>query len=198
MQLIERRLAAWGYATANLGYPSRQLDLCNIAAALSPDIAAFAAQVDGPVHFVTHSMGGLVARLLLTGHRAFHLGRVVMLAPPNGGSELADLLSRWRLYRWWFGPAGSQLVTRRDAELAALFGPVDYELGVIAGDRSLYPLASRLMPRPNDGRVSLAGTGVEGMADQIVLPVPHPMIVRDPATIEQTLAFLQNGRFNRR
>lgn len=147
------------------------------------------------MHMVTHSMGGLVARALLTRYRPARLGRVVMLAPPNGGSEIADLLGGLAPYRWWFGPAGAQLGRRRDAATAALFGPISYELGVAAGSRSLYPLASALMPRPNDGRVSVAGTAVEGMADHIVLPTPHPLIVRDRAAVEQVVAFLRDGRF---
>lgn len=190
-------LAARGYATANLDYPSRRLDLAAIADDLAPRVDIFAEGSAGPLHVVTHSMGGLVARVLLSRCRPPRLGRVVMLAPPNGGSELADLLSPVAPYRWWFGPAGTQLVTRREEALAALFGPVDYELGVIAASRSLYPLASLLMPRPNDGRVSVAGTAVEGMADHIVLPVAHPTIVGNAAAIRQTLAFLEFGRFER-
>ena len=195
MRMLERRLIGQGYATANLGYPSRKRDLAALADEVAPRITAFAEQCDGPVHFVTHSMGGLVARVLLARTHPWRLGRVVMLAPPNGGSELADILLRWVPYRWWFGPAGGQLVTRRNEALAGLFGPVDYDLGVIAGSRSLYPLASMLMPRPNDGRVSLAGTRLEGMADHLVLPVSHPTIVWNQAAIRQTLMFLQNGRF---
>lgn len=194
---LERALAERGYATANLGYPSRVLDLNEIVAALLPQVAVVAEQTVGPLHFVTHSMGGLVARVLLSGYRPPQLGRVVMLAPPNGGSEVADRLVSWAPYRRWFGPAGGQLVTRRDTALTALFGAIDYELGVIAGSRSFYPLASALMPRPNDGRVSVASTTVEGMADHLVLPVAHPTIVRSQAAIDQTLAFLTDGRFRR-
>lgn len=195
MRAIERRLAAEGYRTANLSYPSRASDLGTIADQLAPHLAALSPEDAGPVHFVTHSMGGLVARALLTRYRPPHLGRVVMLAPPNGGSELADRFSRLPPYRWWFGPAGGQLATRPDPDTAALLGPVDYELGVIAGSRSLYPIASALMPRPNDGRVSLASTAVEGMADHVVLPTSHPLIVRNRAAIEQVVAFLHTGRF---
>lgn len=194
MAKIERRLLAEDYWTANWGYPSRAHDLGAIANKLAPRLAALP---DGPVHFVTHSMGGLVARALLTRHRPARLGRVVMLAPPNGGSELADLLGRLMPYRWWFGPAGAQLGTRCNDVTAGLFGPVDYELGVIAGSRSLYPLASALVPRPNDGRVSVAGTMLAGMTDHMVLPVAHPTIVWNGAVIDQVVAFLRDGAFAR-
>lgn len=197
MRTLERRLASDGYRTANWGYASRTHDLGAIADQLSPKLADFADGENGRVHIVTHSMGGLVARVLLARGRPRRLGRVVMLAPPNQGSEVADRLAAFPPYRWWFGPAGAQLVTRRDAKTAGLFAPIDYELGVIAGSRSLYPAASALLPRPNDGRVSVAATVVEGMADHIVLPTSHPMIVRDRAAIEQVVAFLRDGGFSR-
>lgn len=196
MRAMERALQAEGYATLNLSYPSRRRSLAELADDLAPRAQRFAADLDGPLHLVTHSMGGLLARALLARHRPPRLGRVVMLAPPSGGSEIADRLHRNRLYRLWFGPAGAQLVTRRDDALTALLGAVDYELGVIAGTRSLYPLASLLLPRPNDGRVSVAATRLDGMADHLTLPVSHPMIVRSRHAIRQTLAFLRDGRFD--
>lgn len=195
MSVLERRIAAEGYVTANLDYPSRRVGLGELADWLAPQVAAFAAALDGPVHFVTHSMGGLVARALIARHRPERLGRVVMLAPPNGGSEIADRLRGLGPYRWWFGPAGAQLGIRRDPALAALFGSVDYPLGVIAGNRSVYPFASALLPSPHDGRVSVDSTAVEGMADHLVLPTSHLLIIRNGAAIAQVLAFLHDGRF---
>jgi pimeloyl-ACP methyl ester carboxylesterase len=196
MRGLERILRAAGYATLNVTYRSRRRSLAELVDDLAPRVRSFTADLDGPLHFVTHSMGGLVARAYLARHRPERLGRIVMLAPPNAGSELADLLHRNLLYRLWFGPAGAQLVTARDATLVGLLGAIDYDLGVIAGTRSLYPLSSLLLPRPNDGRVSVAATRVEGMADHLTLPVSHPLIVRDRIAIQQTLAFLQNGRFD--
>lgn len=136
MRPLERALSRAGYATLNLTYPSRRHSLADLADGLAPRVRSFATGLDGPLHIVTHSMGGLVARVLLARHRPERLGRVVMLAPPNAGSEIADLLHRNPLYRGWFGPAGAQLVARRDEALSALLGGVDFELGVIAGTRS--------------------------------------------------------------
>lgn len=197
MKLLEQALAGEGYRVLNLDYPSRRQSLSEIVEGLSGAISAFEAGLDGELHFVTHSMGGLVARACLNRFRPARLGRVVMLAPPNEGSEVADLLARNWFYRSAFGPAGEQLTTRRSEELCQLLGAVDYPLGVIAGDRSLYVFASLVLPGPNDGRVSVERTRVAGMADHIVLPTSHPLIMRDPEAVAQTIHFLQNGRFRR-
>ena len=108
-------------------------------------------------------MGGLLARAYIVRHRPANLGRVVMLAPPNQGSEIVDLLGASRMYDRCFGPAGRQLGTRPGERLRTLLGTVDYPLGVIAGDRAIDPLGWLLVPGPNDGRVAVARTGVAGM-----------------------------------
>ena len=194
---LERAFRAHGYATLDLDYPSRRHGLEELVARITPEVAAFSTRV-GRLHVVTHSMGGLLARGLVTRARPHNLGRVVMLAPPNGGSEVADALCGLRAYCWLFGPAGAQLVTRPDAATRALLGPVDYPLGVIAGDRSLYPLASRLWLRgPNDGRVTVAATRVAGMAEHVTLHATHALMMRNQEVIRQTLAFVRDGRFAR-
>jgi len=197
MKLLEQALAAEGYQVLNLDYPSRRQDLSEIVDGLHGPIATFEAALTGHLHFVTHSMGGLVARAYLSRFRPERLGRVVMLAPPNEGSEIADLLQRNWLYQGAFGPAGGQLATRRSEELCALLGAVDYLLGVIAGDRSLYVFASLVLPGSDDGRVSVERTRVAGMSDHIVLHTSHPLIMRDPEAVAQTIHFLQHGRFRR-
>jgi pimeloyl-ACP methyl ester carboxylesterase len=194
---LERRLTTEGYASLNLDYPARRMGLADIAETIAPAVATFGAGVSR-LHLVTHSMGGLVARVLLTRHRPDNLGRVVMLGPPNGGSEVADALHRLAPYRRFFGPAGAELVTLRGAAQERLFNPVDYPLGVIAGSRSLYPLASLLLPGPNDGRVTVARTRLEGMADHIVLPAAHPTMMWNRRVLSETLHFLRWGRFDQR
>jgi pimeloyl-ACP methyl ester carboxylesterase len=185
-----------GFATLNLGYPSRHQPLEALAEAVHPSIARFAEQVEGPIHFVGHSMGGLLTRVYLAHYRPSRLGRVVMLGTPNRGSELADLFKNLKLYRAYLGPAGQQLTTERDQALKALLPPVDYPVGVIAGNRSVYPVASAfVLPRPNDGRVSVENTKLEGMTDHLVIGASHPWLTRSPIAIRQTVAFLRHGRF---
>lgn len=197
MKQLELALADAGYRVLNLDYPSRAQDLSDIVDGLHGPIARFQAELTGALHFVTHSMGGLVARAYLKRFRPAQLGRVVMLAPPNEGSEIADLLKRNWFYRSAFGPAGGQLATQRSEELCRLLGTVDYPLGVIAGDRTLYVFASLILPGANDGRVSVERTRVAGMSDHIVLHTSHPLIMRDPEAVAQTIQFLKNGSFRR-
>ena len=142
------------------------------------------------------NLGGLLARAYLARHRPAQLGRVVMLGTPNGGSEIADRLKNLAAYRAFFGSAGQQLVTRRDAATSALLPAIDYEAGIIAGNRSVYPITSMALPRPHDGRVSVANTRLDGMADHIVIRTSHPWLVRNREAIAQTIAFLREGRFN--
>ena len=193
---MELALQATGFATLNLDYDSRRKALDALAEDIHPAVDLFASGLDGSVHFVCHSMGGLLARAYLARHRPPRLGRVVMLGTPNGGSEIADRLQNFSAYRAFFGPAGQQLVTRRDAATSALLPAIDYPTGIIAGNRSIYPITSMGLPRPHDGRVSVANSRLDGMADHIVIRTSHPWLVRNREAIAQTIMFLRNRKFS--
>jgi pimeloyl-ACP methyl ester carboxylesterase len=194
---MQAALESAGFATLNLDYASRRKALEGLAEDIHPSIQRFAEGAGGAVHFVCHSMGGLLARAYIARYRPERLGRVVMLGTPNSGSEIADRLRHFRPYRAFFGPAGQQLGTLRDDAINALFPPVDYPVGIIAGNRSIYPIASTFLPKPHDGRVSVEKAKLKGMADHIVIPSSHPWLVRNSIAIEQTIAFLQDGKFGR-
>jgi len=196
LRKMERALQDEGFATLNLAYPSRKQPLELLADRLHDAIAPFAARADA-LHFVTHSMGGLIARIYLAKYRPQRLQRVVMLAPPNGGSEVADLLKGVAPYRAFYGPAGQQLGTTKPEFLDLLPSP-DYGVGIIAGNRTIDPLASHfIVPRPNDGRISVESTRLNGMADHIVLGATHSGLLTHRDAITQTIAFLRHGRFRR-
>jgi pimeloyl-ACP methyl ester carboxylesterase len=192
---MQMAIEASGFVTLNLDYASRRKALESLADDIHPAIEFFAAG-KGLIHFVGHSMGGLLARAYLARYRPKRLGRVVMLGTPNSGSEIADRLKNVLPYRAWFGPAGQQLITTRDATLDAILPPVDYSVGVIAGDRSIYPISSVFLPKPHDGRVSVENTRLDGMVDHVVIGVSHPSLARSRLAIDQTIAFLRHGRFN--
>jgi pimeloyl-ACP methyl ester carboxylesterase len=192
---MQTALEAAGFATLNIDYPSRRHALEALAEHIHPAVTLFSAGSKGQLHFVCHSMGGLLARVYISKYRPPHLASVVMLGTPNGGSEIADRLKNVSLYRAWFGPAGAQLGTKRDAATSALFPPVDYPVGIIAGNRSVDPVSSLFLPKPHDSRVSVENTKLDGMTDHIVIGTSHPWLPGNRAAIAQTIAFLRDGKF---
>jgi pimeloyl-ACP methyl ester carboxylesterase len=188
---LERTINAVGFETLNMAYRSCELTLEQLAREVWRDARAFIDRNDGPLHIVTHSMGGLVARALITVHRPTSLGRVVMLGPPNQGSEIADLLIRTDLFRRIYGPAGAQLTTHH----VMIPSHVDFPLGVIAGDRTIDLLCWLIIPGPNDGKVFVARTKIDGMADHTVVHATHTLMARNNAVLRQTIHFLRHGYF---
>ncbi len=189
---LERR----GYVVVNVGYPSRRHPIETLAqAALPPAVAAMRTHGVERIHGVTHSMGGIVLRAFLAQETLPELGRVVMLSPPNQGSELADQLCRFSWFRLFFGPAGCQLGTSAN-DLPTRLGPATFALGVITGNRPAFGLAG-FFPGPSDGKVAVARAGLPGMRDLLVLPYGHSLIMRHRVVREQVLHFLENGRFDR-
>ena len=90
LRRMQAALETAGFATLNLDYQSRAKSLEALVADISPAISGFASRIDGPVHFVAHSMGGLLARAYLAKYPLPRPGRVILLGPPNNGSEIAD------------------------------------------------------------------------------------------------------------
>jgi pimeloyl-ACP methyl ester carboxylesterase len=175
-----------GYAVINWHYRSTRATIAEHAARFAREVAPRLSPAPR-VHFVTHSLGGIIVRQFLATHTLPNLGRVVMLAPPNGGSEVADVLQRSRLVDCLVIPARELGTHGVPTTLPA----VDFPLAVIAGSRSHIPLFSAWMHHaPNDGVVALERTKVAGMRELVVLPRTHTMLPWSPDAIAATMRFL--------
>ncbi len=193
---LQQSLQESGYYVVNINYPSRRLAIDELAdTVIDTCLSLCREKTVHKIHFVTHSLGGILVRCYVQKHDIPELSRVVMLGPPNQGSEAVDKLKHLSVFNWINGPAGAQLGTA-EHDLPKSLGAVNFELGVIAGKRSLNLLLSRLLPGMNDGKVSVESTKIEGMIDFLTLPTTHTFMMRNPETIRQTLHFLQYGRFD--
>lgn len=196
MKKIARQLSQSGYRIANIDYPSRTKRIEELAHdAVTDGVDQCNASGTGRINFVTHSLGGILVRYYLVQHELPNLGRVVMLGPPNHGSEVVDA---WRNVPGYFlinGPAGNQLGTD-ETSIVHQLGPVSYPVGIIAGTRSINLILSNWLPNPDDGKVSVESAKLEGMRDFLTIPVAHPFIPSDQRVIRQTVHFLRDGKFD--
>jgi len=190
---MEASLSQVGYRVINVDYPSRKASVETLA---NRYVSKAVAECRGDtIHFVTHSMGGILVRYYLANNRPDNLGRVVMLSPPSQGSEVVDKLGDVPGFYALNGPAGQQLGTADDS-LPNRLGPVDYPVGIITGNRSINLILSLLIPGDDDGKVSIERAKLAGMTDFLVVPHTHPMIMDSDEVIRQTRYFLLNGRFD--
>lgn len=197
MNPLAKALQEEGFIVVNQGYPSRSHPIEELARlAVENGIAACRNAGTQRMHFVTHSLGGILVRFYLADNIIPELGRVVMLAPPNQGSALIDLLEGVPEFEDITGPAGYQLGTNENS-IPVKLGAANFEVGIITGDHTVNPVMSAYLKNPNDGKVTIESARLEGMQDFLVVPHPHPFIMRSDDVIGQTIYFLYSGKFNK-
>ena len=195
MRPMRAALTEHGYLVVGVTYPSRELPIEELSERTLPALVRACRDRDAHrIHFVTHSLGGILLRHYLEGEALNDIGRTVMLAPPNQGSEVVDNWRRVPGYGLINGPAGQQLGTGPDSVPLRL-GPLRSETGIVAGTRTINLILSLSLPNPDDGKVSVASTRVENMCAHLQVPVSHPFIMRDEAVIAEVLSYLGTGRF---
>ena len=195
MSELETKLAPAGYSVANIKYPSRSHPIDVLAVdAIGRGLTQCRGERKSEIHFITHSLGGILLRYYLSQNTIPELGRVVMLGPPNQGSEIVDGLLPLPGFGFIGGPAGVALGTGEGSIIESL-GPVDFNLGIIAGSTNINPLEFLFIAGPSDSIVSIESTKVRGMNAHIVLPVTHTFMMRNNEVIEQAIHYLKTGSF---
>ncbi len=195
MRDLASALEARGYRVCNLDYPSREYGIEDLASRYVAPAVRECARGAERVDFVTHSLGGIVVRQLAADNLVPHIGRVVMLGPPNHGSRIVDVLGKWALFQMINGPAGAELGTS-PSSIPNRQGPPPFELGVIAGDRSINWVLSLMLRGANDGKVTVDSARLSGMKDFLVVHSSHPFLPSNHIVISQTVRFLDQGTFD--
>ncbi len=193
---LEHYLEDNDFIVMNIAYPSRKKTVQELSDSIvSKAVAECRAINAGKIHFVTHSLGGILVRYYLEYNEVPELGRVVMLSPPNNGSEVVDKLKDILFFKWLNGPAGEQLGTDQDDLPKNLVAPY-YDVGIITGDRSINPILSFLIPGKDDGKVSIESAKLDGMTDFVIVHKAHPFIMRDEEVFQLIVTFIRNGMFS--
>ncbi len=188
-------LAKAGFHTINVDYPSTRKTISRIAEEhLHTVIEQCRVKGWEKIHFVTHSMGGIVVRQYARTHSLPAGSRVVMLSPPNKGSEVTDRLKDFFFYKWIMGPAGAELGTDPGSTPNRL-GPIDMEVGIITGNKSINPVFSDMIEGPDDGKVAIDSAKLPEMADFLVVESSHGFIMNNPEVMRQAAFFLTHGKF---
>lgn len=195
---LQKYLELSGYDVLNISYPARKKTLEELSVDLDHKIKAHRKYCsDTTIHFVTHSLGGLLARYYIRDYCPDNLGRVVMLGPPNTGSEWADYMSAGKVFKHFyklaFGPVGVQLLTTHVHDGC---DNADYDLGIIAGRKSAVPFARSILNGDHDGMVAVERTKLQGMKAHLVMDATHTYMITKLSVMRQVKSFLQNGEFN--
>lgn len=197
MGQMEKALNKSGFTVINVDYPSTSMEIKPLSIkTLEPVITKINEANPVKIHFVTHSMGGILVRAFLSQRKVENLGRIVMLSPPNKGSEIVDTFGNLALFQWIYGPSGVQLGTK-NREFFESLATQDLCLGVITGDKSWNPILSTIIPGPDDGKVSIESAKLDGMEDFLIIHENHTIITKNHEAIKETINFLKKGKFTK-
>ena len=194
MEKLAKALAREKYQVINYAYPSTKYKIETLANTHIP-LAINKCNQKEKINFVTHSMGAIILRQYLEFNEIENLNRVVMLGPPNKGSQVVDNLRNLPGFKLINGPAGIQLGTT-ETDIPPGLGPAKGEVGVIAGTKSINLILSLYLPNPDDGKVSVENTKLEGMKEHITVKVSHPFLMKNKRVISKVISFLSSGTFD--
>ncbi len=191
---LKNSLEKEGYYVHNVDYPSTDFPISYLASTYVSKALIECANFD-TIHFVTHSMGGIVLRYYLKHNSVQNLGNVVMLAPPNKGTHIVDVMKNFFLFRWIFGETAKELSAKSNS-IPNTLGAVNFPLGIIAGNSAFNIVGMLLLARPHDGIVSVESTKVEGMKEHIILNVSHTLLLKNREVFLHVKDFLKVTKFH--
>ncbi|HEX2649171.1 MAG TPA: alpha/beta hydrolase [Burkholderiales bacterium] len=186
MKPLAARLKAAGLRCHSFAYMGRARPL----EAHAERLARFAREI-GPAHFVGHSLGGLVILQALGAEPALEVGRVVLMGTPARGCLAGRRFGRHAFGRWFLGESRGLWVEGRAARwerreaLGVMAGTIPLGLGRCFG----------ALPGPNDGVVTVEETAVQGMTEQVVLPMGHSQLIFSARAACLVAGFIKEGRF---
>lgn len=197
MRPVDRFLKSLGYSTSNISYPSTEYDIETLVKDyLIPEIDKYKEQQNITLHFATHSMGGILVRYYLKHNSLPNLGNVVMIAPPNKGTPLAELFEDSDWINTKSGPSKMQLGASKDSWVNQL-GAANFDVGIIAGNENNNILTDMILPGEDDGVVSVESTKLAKMKDFITIPAKHYRLRSNITVLQQVAHFLKYGNFYR-
>ncbi len=196
MRSIANDLDEYGYQTVSVSYPSTEMSIPEIAERFIPPAVDQCAQSGAhKIHIVSHSMGGVVARQYLQTNQLPDGSKVVMLSPPNQGSELSERFGDDAWYHYFVGPAGVSL-SKKEGGIIPSLKAIDESVGIIAAYRSWSVWPSEWLPKPNDGTVSVESMKLPEMDDFILINSGHATMRFSSEIQAQIRSFIQTGRFD--
>jgi len=192
---MEKDLNGRGLNTISINYPSSHYPIETLADSAFDFLDELRYNDnDITIHFVAHSLGGILVRFYLQHHPLANLGRVVLLSVPNHGTELINAFGKFWLFRRFNGPAAMQ--TAAGSEFLRRLEEPNYQVGVMMSTKSINLMASRFIPGADDGRLSIESAKLSNMADFILLNCNHHVIMKKKTAIDQTIHFLKRGEFD--
>ncbi|MFA5947539.1 MAG: alpha/beta hydrolase [Candidatus Gracilibacteria bacterium] len=195
MEPLAKSLNDIGYTTINIKYSSTKYNIETLSEKfLKPIVNEYCTEKNKKINFVTHSLGGIVVRQFLSKNTLENLNKIIMIAPPNKGSEIADFVTKIPIVRSFYGPALKQLGTDKNS-LPLKIIDSQYTLGIIAGNISYNPLFSYFLPDKDDGKVSVEKTKMNLMTDFIEVKSTHTFIMQNKKVIELVKKFLKDEKF---
>lgn len=193
MNFLESKLESAGYKVQNLSYPSTKYSISTLSREhVGPKIDH---TLCDKIHFVGHSMGGIIVRHYLSENKLPNLGHVVLITAPNNGSELVTSIQNNKSLSWvLMGPAVHDIAV--GSEFFKTLPLPDYNVGIITADKSMNPITSMfILEGMDDGTLTIESMKLPNMKDIVNLPSTHTLVLSHPEISTQVESFLKEGRF---